>query len=255
MKDIGTKKIGIYLGNEDVAKTLSKAYSINPFNEPDTDNQIRGGSLVVSRSKQYIQPTTLASYPQLNSSEMLKNDLYGDNPYISYVKHPYGDSSRGHNGPPDPALQAGFLSKKDLKKGWKFAKKNIIKPVLKEGVKYAKPFVSTGLQTLGVPAPLSGIATNVLGNLADRGIEGLGYNQSQIGMYKPRGRGRPKLDYLTEQRARATKTGGSKCGTKTGGSKCGGKMTREQRGQLIKKLMKEKGMNLGQASKYIKENM
>jgi hypothetical protein len=43
-------------------------------------------------------------------------------------------------------------------------------------------------------------------------------------------------------------------GAQTGGASTGGQDARKRRGQMVSRLMREKGMTLGQASKYIKEN-
>lgn len=68
---------------------------------------------------------------------------------------------------------------------------------------------------------------------------------ASLPMKKPRGRPRKVAGVGVYE-------GGAKSGAGSG-AKSGGAGKRQARGELIKKLMREKGMKLGEASKYIKE--
>jgi hypothetical protein len=88
-----------------------------------------------------------------------------------------------------------------------------------------------------VIAPVASIAKPLLslagpeGRVASMGLSALGYGQTGG---RRRGRGQ---------------TGGAQ----TGGAYTGGD-ARKARGQMVSSLMREKGMTLGEASRYIKEN-
>jgi len=86
-----------------------------------------------------------------------------------------------------------------------------------------------------VVAPVASIAKPLLslagpeGMAASAGLSALGYGRRRRG---------------------GAQTGGAS----TGGASTGGGDARKRRGQMVSRLMREKGMTLGQASKYIKEN-
>lgn len=117
-----------------------------------------------------------------------------------------------------------------FKKIWKKVKP-VAKPLLKVGVKalktVAKPALEAVLAPYGVNPMVTGVLVDALEQGAQRGIEGLGYEKG-VGKY-----------------------GGV---SKSGGVSSGGMSNVKKRAELVKKVMKDKGMNLGQASKYIKQN-
>ena len=111
------------------------------------------------------------------------------------------------------------------------------KNIYKTAIDVATPAVSSALSTYMNPT-LANVVTKGLANEAKR----------KIGNGAKRGRGRPrKIAGVGVYEGGATSGGAT-----SGGATSGGSDKRKKRGALIKKIMSEKGMKLGEASKYIK---
>lgn len=137
-------------------------------------------------------------------------------------------------------------AKPNLKKVGKVLKKTFAskpaKKVYKELIDVVSPAVALGVSSYtGVPLPVAMLGVDAVSNVAKK----------RIGDGVKRGRGRPKKVAGVGIYEGGATSGG---GVKSGGAKSGGTDKRKVRGMLIKKLMKEKGMTLPEASKHIKEN-
>ncbi len=283
--------------NDKVRKVLLEKYNqkdflVEPYDLLNMNVSMKGGSLYNNDKNPYIRPTNSPSYPMWNLNEIKNLDFkpnmlpyqvsHINNDVINYQKKGEEDlnkkvvSQEGgmvvkRRGRPkkmteQEMLDAGFISKKDLKKGWKFAKKNIVKPALKEGIKYAREPARAALMTLGVPKPIADIGVSALSNLAEKGVEGLGVKGGVKNYKKGMGIGSRSGGASGSRSggASGSRSGGASgsrsggaSGSRSGGasgSRSGGANNKTKRGELVKKLMKEKKMNLGQASRYIKEN-
>jgi hypothetical protein len=146
--------------------------------------------------------------------------------------------------------------KPNLKKVGKVLKKTFVskpaKKVYKGLLDVVEPGIALGISSYtGVPLPVSQIGVDALTNVAKKRIGD--------GVVKKRGRPR-KVAGVGVYEGGATSGGANDSieeksgGAKSGGAKSGGVDKRKVRGMLIKKLMKEKGMSLPEASKHIKQN-
>lgn len=162
--------------------------------------------------------------------------------------------------------------KKDLKKVGKVLKKTFTSKPAKAFYKglldVVTPAVALGVSAYtGAPPEVAEVGVGALTNMAKKRI-GKGMTPA---VYKPeipnisKPRGRPcKVAGVGIYEGNGAISGagvisGGASGAKSGGAKkmpkpAGGTDKRKMRGALLKKLMKEKGMTLPEASKYIKEN-
>ena len=148
--------------------------------------------------------------------------------------------------------------KPNLKNIKKVLTSKTAKKVYKGLLDVVEPGIALGVTSYtGVPLPISQIGVDALTNVAKKKIGD--------GVVKKRGRPR-KVAGVGVYEGGATSGGandsieeksGGASGAKSGGAsgaKSGGVDKRKVRGMLLKKIMKEKGMTLPEASKHIKEN-
>lgn len=115
---------------------------------------------------------------------------------------------------------------------------------------FAKGF-KQGIGLIAKPAKeVLSVIPNPVAQTASAGLSLAGFGKAKDGMTVKERKAMEKLHKaMSEDKKGGALTGGKKKRAKaTGGDK------RKQRGAMISKLMKSKGMTLGQASKFIKEN-
>jgi hypothetical protein len=108
-----------------------------------------------------------------------------------------------------------------------------------------------GMKPIGLPKPLGA------GRSGGKKIKAIRHLE-QFGEYiKPIGKPlveltqkviQKQIDKLDKKKGRGISGGAHSGGSKSGGSK------QQLRGQMVSRLMKERGLSLGEASRYIKEN-
>lgn len=111
--------------------------------------------------------------------------------------------------------------------------------------------IKTGFNTIApIAKTVLGVIPHPAAQAASAGLSLAGFGKAKDGMTAKERKAMEKLHKaMAESKKGGALTGGKKKRAKaTGGDK------RKQRGAMISKLMKSKGMTLGQASKYIKEN-
>lgn len=204
------------------------------------------------KSKDELLPGTSAGYPQYNSSELMMVDALGSNNQLPYIEKVEGGSFKS------------FLKKtgKVLKKTGEVLKP-IAKPIISAGLDVGAPLAGKYLGSMvGQPAlgaTVANIARKELKKQTGYGVKSggqksaLGSNlMESLGQKKGKG---VKSGGIAMYEGSGIKSGGMSGVRSGGGVKSGGATDkRKKRGEMIKKVMKEKGMNLAQASKYIKEN-
>lgn len=135
------------------------------------------------------------------------------------------------------------LTSKDAKKFYKSAARGALDIV--------QPIASLAVSKY-VPEPIADVLTETGTEVIKRKIgRGRPRKVAGVGIYEGAGVKSGGASSGGASSGAGAKSGGAKSGA---GAKSGGADKRKARGNLIKKLMKEKGMKLGEASKYIKDN-
>jgi hypothetical protein len=186
-------------------------------------------------TKDMILPGTSANYPQYNSVEMMELDRMGSTNHISSIE--------GGN----IFKKIGRTAKKALQSKEAKVLGKVLTKAASRGLDFAAPAVGSYVGALvGQPTIGREIASAARKEL--KAQTGFGYSKKQLAEWNKTGSG-VKSGGMTGVRS------GGVALYEGGGVKSGGATDkRKQRGEMIKKIMKEKGMNLAQASKYIKSN-
>lgn len=207
------------------------------------------------KNREDVLPGTSANYPQYNSTELMMVDKLGSNnqlPYIENVDYSGGNVFK----------KIGRTLKKAAKSKGAKVLGNILTKTASRGLDFAAPALGS------FAAPFVGMDPAIgreLATVARRELKnqtGFGkmtkkqlheWNKSDSGV-KSGGSGLRSGGIATYEGS-CVKSGGMSGVRSGGGVKSGGATDkRKRRGEMIKKIMKEKKMNLAQASKYIKEN-
>jgi hypothetical protein len=228
-----------YPYNRNLAKKLSN-HGYTHW-EPYMTSQIRGGQM-------YAMPGSSASYPMFNSVEQNSIDR-GKRTKKQVLSGKARSGGSDQSKVENQVIRAieGVVDKDQMSGGaFKFDKKkvgDVVKVV-------AKTALSKGLD-IGIPALGATVSTYFGGNPAigifvGKIVRGVlkaktGYaRDSDIGTYKGGGCKKP-LKKVPRK--------GGKCPSKAGPAK-----KRGERNEIVKRVMREKNMNLPTASKYVKEH-
>jgi hypothetical protein len=227
-----------YEYNRNLAKKLSSPKYTNHW-EPYMTSNIRGGQM-------YAMPGLSPAYPMFNTVELnqvnsgsktKKQVLKGSarKPTLASVENKIISSIENVLKQDNSDMTGGALkiNKEKIKK--------VVTPILRtaasKGLDVGLPALGGVISTYFGANPMIGI---VVGNISRQIIKeqtGLG-RQSDIGVYKGGG-----------CKAKAKAPAAKKSAAKGPGPK-----KRQDRNELVKKVMKEKNMNLPSASKYVKEH-
>jgi hypothetical protein len=194
-------------------------------------------------TKDMILPGTSANYPQYNSVEMMELDRMGSTNHISSIE--------GGN----VFKKIGRTAKKALQSKEAKVLGKVLTKAASRGLDFAAPAVGSYVGSL-VGQPVIG---REIANAARKELKnqtGFGKMTKEQWSRAVKSGGGVKSGGVALYEGGGVKSGGM-TGVRSGGSglRSGGATDkRKQRGEMIKKVMKEKKMNLAQASKYIKDN-